>query len=193
MASIYDDYLVLTAETNDGQKTKVRLKADPATGALVVTGAGAEPSATSFKIQDGADVTRLMTVTADGKIGVVVTDLGTLATAAKQDSAKTTLDGIQTNTTGLATQTTLADVLAALANLGDRMWRLLNQHVADGDELRLDLGTTDQYFGVATDGAATDLGGLWDVLRIYLDGDGNPTRMRTRTGVNWDSRTTGWT
>lgn len=52
MASIYDEYLVLTGETDDGEKRKVKLKVDPVTGALIVTGAGAAASASSLRIKD---------------------------------------------------------------------------------------------------------------------------------------------
>lgn len=77
-----------------------------------------------------------------------------------------------------------------LSDLPDRFYRLLNQNVPDGHEMRTDLGTTDLYFGAAADGTATS-SAAWDVLRIYLT-SGSPVRMRTRTGVAWDSRTAGW-
>lgn len=78
-----------------------------------------------------------------------------------------------------------------ISALNDRFNTLLNQNIADGNEMRTDLGVTDQYFGTAADGASTTAT-LWDVLRIYLTA-GSPVRWRTRTGVAWDSRTAGWT
>lgn len=62
---------------------------------------------------------------------------------------------------------------------------------ADGTEVRYDLGATDTYIGAAVDGSTTSAA-VWTVVRYYLDTSGNPTRKRTRTGVAWDSRTSGW-
>lgn len=74
MASIYDQYVVLTAVTNDGVKKEVRLLVDPATGALIVTGAGATASATALRIQDGNVAGQFAAVDAQGGLSIVIKD-----------------------------------------------------------------------------------------------------------------------
>ncbi len=72
--------------------------------------------------------------------------------------------------------------------------KLLARQVSNTDELRLDVEptNTDYYVGKNVDGVATS-STTWDVIRIYLSATKNPTRMRFRQGVAWDSRTSGWT
>lgn len=77
-----------------------------------------------------------------------------------------------------------------LPDLKSRFYRLLNQVVPDGDEMRTDFGPADLYFGQAPDGTA-ETAASWAVLRIYLTA-GSPVRWRTRAGVRWDLRTLGW-
>lgn len=77
------------------------------------------------------------------------------------------------------------------SRLGD-FARLLDKQYLDTEEERVDMGATDIYIGVNTDGTATS-SATWKIIRVYLDGSGNPTRRRYRSGVAWDSRTSGWT
>lgn len=74
MTSIYDDYIVLAGETDDGQKLRVKLRVDPVTGALKVTGAGAQPSATSLRIKD-ATLDQWAKVDAQGNLYVFNLDI----------------------------------------------------------------------------------------------------------------------
>lgn len=117
------------------------------------------------------------------------------ATESTLAAAKVDLDTLVTRTDVLcstrASEVTLAALEADVADMDGRFYRLLNQHVANGYEMRTDLGVTDQYFAMAPDATATS-SASWDVLRIYLTA-GSPVRWRTRTGVAWDSRTIGWT
>lgn len=80
-------------------------------------------------------------------------------------------------------------------NADSTMNRILNKRLEDTEEIRYDVPTTltngNIYLGVATDGTST-AAASWDVVRIYFDGNDNPTRARLRTGIAWDSRTTGW-
>jgi hypothetical protein len=68
--------------------------------------------------------------------------------------------------------------------------RLLKFEPLPGEELRRDEGQSDDYHGAAADGTATSAA-AWRVVRLYKAG-GLITRVRYRTGVAWDARSTGW-
>lgn len=73
---------------------------------------------------------------------------------------------------------------------GSRFTRTLKFEPGEGEEIRRDETLTDDYHGVAPDGSATDTT-VWAVVRFYKTA-GLITRVRFRTGVAWDSRTSGW-
>lgn len=92
-------------------------------------------------------------------------------------------------------------------DLETRFYRLLNQMVPDGWELRSSLAETSYtdgattytgvdgsslYLGMAPDGTGVQTAG-WQVLRIYQDSAGNPSRWRTVTSVAWLTTATGST
>lgn len=71
-----------------------------------------------------------------------------------------------------------------------RFARLLTFTPEDGEELRRDETSTDDYHGAAVDGSAeSDV--VWDVVRFYKT-TGLITRVRFREGIRWDQRTAGW-
>lgn len=89
----------------------------------------------------------------------------------------------------IATETTLAGLVSS------RFYRLLNQNIVDGHEMRTALQESgdpnSNYFGEAPDGTATSAAS-WNVLRIYISSTtGKPTRWRTVTGAVWDTAITG--
>lgn len=77
------------------------LLVDPATGALIVSGAGAAPAATALKLQDGTVVGQFAAVTAAGEVRVLVSDLGLLATDARLELARALLADIEADTDNL--------------------------------------------------------------------------------------------
>lgn len=59
-------------------------------------------------------------------------------------------------------------------------------------EIRFDdIVAGDLYIGEAPDGTATSAAS-WKVVRYYRTATGLLTRLRYRTGVVWDSHTSGW-
>lgn len=76
---------------------------------------------------------------------------------------------------------------------GSEFERILARKVEADEEMRLDTEptNTDHYIAVAADGTATT-SAVWSVIRIYLSATKNPTRIRFREAVAWDSRTAGW-
>ena len=73
----------------------------------------------------------------------------------------------------------------------DAFTSLLKFEPVPGQEIRADETTTDRYHGRAEDGTATD-SAVWEVVRFYKNANGDIVRARYRTGVAWDSRTSGW-
>lgn len=102
------------------------------------------------------------------------------ATGAKQDTGNTSLSNIDTN---------IADIEAQ----SSRFKRIAKAEPSVGEELRFDdIAGGDLYIGAAVDSSSTSTGNLWDVVRYYRSATGVVTRARFRTGINWDSRTSGW-
>lgn len=70
---------------------------------------------------------------------------------------------------------------------------LIKYEAQPGEELRADdITAGDRYHGRAADGAST-AAAVWEVVRFYRTTTGEIIRTRYRTGVEWDSRTAGWT
>lgn len=71
--------------------------------------------------------------------------------------------------------------------------KVLNKRVDVGEELRIDAEPESEsiYIGIALDGAPTSEP-VWNVVRFYLSASGTPNRVRFRSYVRWDQRTSGW-
>ena len=87
------------------------------------------------------------------------------------------------------------DVEATNTHLSDVFRRLATGDVLDTEEVRIDipavLASGYIYKGYAPDGTATSATS-WDVMRVSLDVNGNPSRQQYQTGISWDSRASGW-
>lgn len=89
-----------------------------------------------------------------------------------------------------------------LANKGDievryasEFARINAKQYDDTEEVRFDIPVSKVngviYVGVAPSGSL-ESSSVWMVVRTDFDSNGNPNRQRYRSGVAWDSRTTGW-
>lgn len=105
--------LILSAR-REGDNAKVPLKTD-ANGALIVQGAGAEPTAAALKIADGVDPARLATVNIDGELLVKASPAEGSATESKQDTQITHLEALAAE--DFATEATLGLLLAETADI----------------------------------------------------------------------------
>lgn len=81
-------------------------------------------------------------------------------------------------------------ITVSAADTRSRAERVLKAAPSAGEEVRLDATATDDYTGMATDGADTTTA-VWDVTRAYKTGV-NVTRIRFRSGIKWAERTLGW-
>lgn len=136
-------------------------------GYLIVTGAGAQPSATALKLRDGT-TEQMATVTAEGELLVTVT--GGVATqqtlALVQQAAEAIRDRI-----GLVTAQTLASLLNAavehLANLADNDWTTEStalDMLAELVDIDAQLGTDPTTVTPARPAGATGArGALWSI------------------------------
>lgn len=91
-----------------------------------------------------------------------------------------------------ALQTAGNATLTSIALQSSRFKRVLKAEASLGEEIRIDeIAAGDQYNGIAVDLASTSTGNLWDVVRMYRTA-GVATRIRFRSGINWDDRLIGW-
>lgn len=79
--------------------------------------------------------------------------------------------------------------------VNDAIRRLSKGDTINGEEVRVEipavLASGVIYKGLAPNGTATSTTD-WDVMRVDLDVNGNPTRIRYQTSISWDNRATGW-
>lgn len=81
---------------------------------------------------------------------------------------------------------------SSLGALSFRAYRMLNKAIPDTHEMRIEMAGPDAwYMAMAPDGSA-ETAAVWEILKIYLDADGNPARMRTLANVKWSDRATLW-
>jgi hypothetical protein len=137
----------------------------------------------------------------DGVEGELATIRASVATAAKQDTQITHLATIAGKDFATAAkqdaQTTELQAIAARVPGANEFARIAQRQFLDTEEVRMDIPAPSAmanahiYLAVAPASTATNAAS-WKIVRITLDANKNPSRQQYRTGVAWDSRTTGW-
>ncbi len=70
---------------------------------------------------------------------------------------------------------------------GSRIRRLINREPNDNEEMRDDEGVTDDFRGMADNGASTGAA-VWDVVRFFKDAGGVIFRTKIASNISWDDR-----
>ncbi|MHB8671092.1 MAG: hypothetical protein ACYDAD_11160 [Acidimicrobiales bacterium] len=169
---------------------------------LNVSGVGVAPAGTSLKLVDGTTPGQFAAVDAAGDLQVDVGNFLTLqgASTGTLEAIRALLAGVLTTSTALLPS---ANTIGAVTqpDIETRFYRLLNQMVPDGQEMRscilqatdpssgVAADATSIYLGIAVDGTAATATS-WSVLRIQ-GFSGQLGRWRTVAGVAWTAAVAG--
>lgn len=152
----------------------------PSTPAPVIAGVDGEAIAAAIAHVVGPAIEQI-------GLGIASLQAGVTALANRPASAPVTMRGGGLSAEVL--QKAVTDGLGASA-LSSRFTRLLKFEPSAGEEIRRDETPTDDYHGAAPDGSNT-ANPVWDVVRFYKTAT-LITRVRFRTGIVWDNRSSGW-